>query len=65
MGGKNDQHSMIYLPWQAEHICNLNLTSISNSFWNKGRKVLKFRNFDEKKDNNSKMGNGIYLKIAG
>ena len=33
---------------QAEHVCSLNLTSISYSFWNKGRKVLKFWNFDEK-----------------
>jgi hypothetical protein len=30
-------------------------------------KVLKFRTFDEKKGNtcNSKIGNGIYFKIAG
>jgi hypothetical protein len=48
--------------WQAEHVCSLNLTSNSYSFLNKGRKVLKFW---WKKDNNSKMGNGIYLKIAG
>ena len=34
-------------------------------FWNKGRKVLKFWKFDEKKGNNSKMGYGIYFKIAG
>jgi hypothetical protein len=51
--------------WQAEHVCNLNLISISYSFWNKGWKVLKFRQLDEKKGNNSKMGNGIYFKIAG
>jgi hypothetical protein len=31
------------------HFCNLNLTSISYSFWNKGRKVLKFWKFDEKR----------------
>ena len=35
--------------WHAEHFCNLNLTSISYRFWNKGRKVLKFRKFDEKR----------------
>jgi hypothetical protein len=35
--------------WQAEHVCSLNLTSISNSFLNKGGKVLKFWNFDEKR----------------
>jgi hypothetical protein len=28
-------------------------------------KVLKFRTFWWKKGNNSKMGNGIYFKIAG
>ena len=33
--------------WKAEHVCSLNLTSISYIFWNKGRKVLKFRKFDE------------------
>jgi hypothetical protein len=31
------------------HFCNLNLTYISYSFWNKGRKVLKFWKFDKKK----------------
>ena len=51
--------------WHVAHFCNLNLTSISYSFWNKGRKVLKFWKFYEKKGNNSKMGNGIYFKIAG
>jgi hypothetical protein len=35
--------------WHAEHVCCLNLTSISYSFWNKGQKVLKFWKFDEKK----------------
>jgi hypothetical protein len=35
--------------WQAEHVCSLNLTSISYTFWNKGRKVLKFWKFDEKR----------------
>jgi hypothetical protein len=35
--------------WQAEHVCSLNLTSISYCFWNKGRKVLKFWKFDEKR----------------
>ena len=29
--------------WQTEHVCSLNLTSISYGFWNKGRKVLNFR----------------------
>ena len=34
---------------QAEHVCNSNLSSISYSFWNKKRKVLKFWKFDEKR----------------
>jgi hypothetical protein len=51
--------------WHAAHFCNLNLTFISYSFWNIRRKVLKFYKFDEKKVNNSKMGNQIYFKIAG
>jgi hypothetical protein len=34
--------------WHAEHVCSLNLESISYSFWIKGRKVLKFRKFYEK-----------------
>jgi hypothetical protein len=56
-----------YLFWSycnAEHVCSLNLTFISNSFWNKGRKVLTCWKFDEKKGNNSKMCYGIYFKIA-
>ena len=35
--------------WHVEHVCSLNLTSISYSFWNKGQKVLKFWKFDGKK----------------
>jgi hypothetical protein len=35
--------------WNAEHVCSLNLTSISYSFWNKGQKVLTFLKFDEKR----------------
>jgi hypothetical protein len=46
------------------HFCNLNLTSISYSCWNIRRKVLKCWKFDGKKGNNSKMGYGIYFKIA-
>jgi hypothetical protein len=34
--------------WHVEHVCSVNLTFISNSFWNKGRKVLKCWKFDEK-----------------
>jgi hypothetical protein len=31
------------------HVCSLNSTSISYSFWNKGRKVLKFWKCDDKR----------------
>jgi hypothetical protein len=48
---------------QFEHVCCLNLTSISYSFWNKGQKVLTFWKFDEKKGNNSKLGTQINFKI--
>ena len=34
----------------AEHVCSFNLPSVSYSFWNKGRKVLKFWKFDEKRE---------------
>ena len=42
-------HTGVGRSWQAEHVCSLNLTSISYSFWNKGRKVLKFWTFYEKR----------------
>jgi hypothetical protein len=58
------QNCMVGRSWHAEHVCSLNLTFISNSFWNKGGKVLTWWKFDEKKGNNSKMGYGIYFKIA-
>ena len=35
--------------WHAEHVCCLNLASISYSFWNKWQKVLTFWKFDEKR----------------
>jgi Zn ribbon nucleic-acid-binding protein len=31
-------YCMVGRSWHAEHVCSLNLTFISNSFWNKGRK---------------------------
>jgi hypothetical protein len=40
---------MVGRSWHVEHVCSLNLTFISNSFWNKGRKVLKCWKFDEKR----------------
>jgi hypothetical protein len=42
-------HTGVGTSWQAEHICSLNLTSISYSFWNKRRKVLKCWKYDEKR----------------
>ena len=51
-------------PWHTEHVCCLHLTSISYSFLNKERKVLKFWKFDEKKGNNSQTGNKIFFTIA-
>jgi hypothetical protein len=63
--GKNDQHIKIYLPcnFEVNLITHLGvIASVSYSFWNKGRKVLTFW---WKKGNNSRMGNGIYFKIAG
>ena len=36
--------------WHAEHVCSFNLPSVCYSFWNKGRKVLKFWKFDEKRE---------------
>ena len=43
------QNCRVGRSWHAEHVCSLNLTSIFCSFWNKGRKVLKFWKFDEKR----------------
>ena len=51
--------------WQAEHVCSLNLTSISYSFIYKGRKVLQFWNFDEKRAITPKWVIGITLKLQG
>jgi hypothetical protein len=34
------QNCMVWRSWHAEHVCSSNLTFISNSFWNKGRKVF-------------------------
>jgi hypothetical protein len=44
------QNCMVGRSWHPEHVCSLNLTFISNSFWNKGRKVSKCWNFYEKRE---------------
>ena len=51
--------------WHAAHFCNLNLTCISYSFWNKGRKVLKLWKFDEKREITSKWVMGFTSKLQG
>ena len=43
------QNCRVGRSWHAEHACSLNLASISYIFWNKGRKVLTFWKFDEKR----------------
>ena len=43
------QNWMVGRSWHAEDVCSLNLTFISNSCLNKGRKVLKCWKFDEKR----------------
>jgi hypothetical protein len=43
------QNCKVGRSWHAEHVCSLNLTSISYSFWNIRRKVLTFKKFDEKR----------------
>ena len=45
--------------WHTEHVCCLNLTSISYRFWNKGQKLSKFRKFDEKRATTPKWVMGL------
>jgi hypothetical protein len=52
-------------PWHAEHVCSLNLTSISYSFWNKGWKVLTFWTFNEKRAITAKWVMGFTSKLQG
>jgi hypothetical protein len=47
------------------HVCSLNLTFISNSFWNKGQKVLKCWKFDEKREITPKWDTGFTSKLHG
>jgi hypothetical protein len=41
------------------NVCSFNLPSVSYSFWNKGRKVLKFWKFDEKREITPKWVRGL------
>jgi hypothetical protein len=43
------QNCRVGRPWHAEHVCSLNLTSISYSYRNIRRKTLKFWKFDGKR----------------
>jgi hypothetical protein len=52
-------------PAHAAHFCNLNLTFISNSFWNKGQKVLNCWKFDEKREITPKWVTGFTSKLHG
>jgi hypothetical protein len=51
--------------WHAAHFCNLHSTSISYSFWNKGRKVLTFWKFDENKAITPKLVMGFISQLQG
>jgi hypothetical protein len=68
---KQVQHVKIYLPCNFEvnlitHIGVIALlTSISYRFWNKGRKLLKFRKFDEKRAITPKWVLGFTSKLQG
>ena len=59
------QNCRVGRSWHAEHVCSLYLTSISYSFWNKGRKVLKFKKFDEKREITPKWVMGFTSKLQG
>ena len=51
--------------WHADHVCSFNLPSVSYSFWNKGRKVLKFWKLDEKREITPKWVMGFTSKLQG
>jgi hypothetical protein len=53
---------MVGRSWHAEYVCSFNLTFISNSCWNKGRKVLKCWKFDEKREITPKWVTGFTCK---
>ena len=59
------QNCRVCRSWHTEHVCSLNSTSISYSFWNKGRTVLQFRKFDEKRAITPKWVMGFTSKLQG
>jgi hypothetical protein len=59
------QNCRVGRSWHAEHVGSFNLRSISNSFWNKGQKVLKFWKFDEKREITPKWVMGFTSKLQG
>jgi hypothetical protein len=64
---KNVQHVKIYIPCNFEVNLITHLGVIGYRFWNKGRKVLKFRKFDEKRAITPKKpeGSGELIKDIG
>jgi hypothetical protein len=56
---------MVGRSWHAEHVCSFNLPPVSYSFWNKGRKVLKFWKFDEEREITPKWIMGFTSKLQG
>ena len=66
---KKGQYFKIYCrvgrSWHAEHVCSFNLPSVSYSFWNIRRKVLKFWKFDEKRAITPKWVMGFTSKLQG
>jgi hypothetical protein len=59
------QNCRVGRSWHIEHVWCLNLTSISYRFWNKERKLLKFRKFDEKRAITPKWVTGFTSKLQG
>jgi hypothetical protein len=59
------QNCRVGRSWHVAHFCNIYLTSISSSFWNNGRKVLKCWKFDEKREITPKWVTGFTSKLHG
>jgi hypothetical protein len=59
------QNCRVGRSWHAEHVCSFNLPSVSYSFWNKRRKVLKLWKFDEKREITPKSVTGFTSKLQG
>jgi hypothetical protein len=55
----------VCISWHTEHVCCFNLPSVSYSFWNTGRKVLRFGKFDEKREITPKWVMEFTWKLQG